>query len=70
MAIHGGDGRWLLTRVDIVVLLLLQVQMGVFFPVYEVHLGFVFFEGVLIIVYLMFDFFVFVSDLCVWFCFG
>ncbi|KAJ0800007.1 hypothetical protein HanPI659440_Chr03g0097991 [Helianthus annuus] len=31
MALHGGDGRWLLARVDIVVLLLLQVRIGVFF---------------------------------------
>ncbi|KAJ0743596.1 hypothetical protein HanRHA438_Chr10g0450801 [Helianthus annuus] len=31
MASHGGDGRWLLARVDIVVLLLLQVRIGVFF---------------------------------------
>ncbi|MFS7970739.1 hypothetical protein Hanom_Chr09g00824451 [Helianthus anomalus] len=30
MVLHGGDGRWLLSRVDMVVLLLLQVRIGVF----------------------------------------
>ncbi|MFS7983101.1 hypothetical protein Hanom_Chr11g00970561 [Helianthus anomalus] len=37
MALHGSDGRWLRARVDIVIRLLLQGRIGVFFPVYEVH---------------------------------
>ncbi|MFS7911942.1 hypothetical protein Hanom_Chr02g00123961 [Helianthus anomalus] len=41
MGIHGGDGRWLLARIDIVVLLLLQVRIGVFFPACAVDSGFV-----------------------------
>ncbi|KAJ0607374.1 hypothetical protein HanHA89_Chr03g0096051 [Helianthus annuus] len=45
MASHGGDGRWLLARVDIVVLLLLQVRIGVFFQPYAADSGFVFFKA-------------------------